>query len=210
MYSRICVLGILIGVFILNGNIVFSQPQNKVEVLKLYDIAIKKYLLPSDDHSVSILYLEKPSFEPEYSIRIIEFKDSVKLEGDFFKESYWYQLYRHFKQYQNAEFEPEVEHYSVLVSKSFNAKMKSVFFQTMESKVSYPSTPNGLTVTAVDGTNYLFRLINGQNLSLELHEPKSNSLAFKTAAICKEIATSLKINHFDEGKIIEKINETGY
>ncbi|HEY3372917.1 MAG TPA: hypothetical protein VGK10_18855 [Prolixibacteraceae bacterium] len=188
---------------LLGGNNVFSQPQKGFDMGKLYDIAIKKYLLPSEGHSLSIIYLEKPSFDPEYSIQLLDFKDSIQLEGHLFKESYWYQLFRHIKQYQNAEFEPEVSHYSILVSKLFYQKMQSVFSETINSKASDYINPNEM---GVDGTTYLFRLGDGDNY-FELWEPKANSMAFKTAAICKEIAISLKSNNFNEMEIIKAIDE---
>lgn len=204
---------ILISLFLLESNKVFCQPQKGFDMGKLYDIAIKKYLLPSKDNSESILYLEKPSFEPEYSIRIIEFKDSVKLEGNFFKENYFGQLWVHIQKYDNAEFEPEVGHYSVLVSKIFYNKMQSVFSETINSKASYYINADkmgvGWTTARVDGTTYLFRLGDGDNY-FELWEPKANSMPFKTAAICNEIATSMKNNNFNEMKIMETIDESGY
>ena len=205
MSSRICLLSILMGFILLGGNSVFSQPQKGFDMGKFYDIAIKKYLLPSKDNSESILYLEKPSSEPEYSIQILVFRDSIKLEGDFFKENYFGQLVVHIQQYNNAEFEPEVNRYSVLVSRRFKKKMKSVFSHTINNIVPCYSSSNNL-----DGTIYLFQLSKGEDSTLESHDPNADCLPFKTAALCSTIAISLKNNNFNELKIIEKINELGY
>lgn len=207
MYSRIWVFIILMGLFLLEGNRVFSQSRKGFDLRKLYDIAIEKYLSSSEVDSLSVLYIEKPSFEPECSIRVIEFKDSIQLKANFFNENYFGQLWEHLQKYKDAEFEPEVGHYSVLVSKTFNEKMKFLFSQTMKSKLSDPSSGDEL---AIDGTVYLFRLTNGKDLSWEVWEPKANSLPFKTASICKEIAIRLKNNHFDEMKIMEAIDLLDY
>lgn len=212
MYSRICLLGIVMGHLLLGGNNVFSQSKKGFDMDKLYEVAIKKYLLPSEDNSESILYLIKPSFKPEYSIRVIVFKDSIKLVGDFFKENYFGQLVGHIQKYYNVEFEPEVNHYSVLVSKRFKRKMKSVFSQTINSKVSCTSSSGDMPL---DGTTYLFRLDkseirNGENSSLEVWEPKADCSSYKTATICSTIAISLKNNSFNESKIIKTIKESGF
>lgn len=219
MISKIRLLSILMGFFLLGGLTGFCQPPKGIDIGKLYKVAIEKYLLTSIDDSESIFYLEKPSFDTEYSIRLNEFIDSIKLEVILFKESYWLQLFRHVKEYQNADFEPEVDHYSVSVSERFKKKMEYVFSLTINSKLERTSSPDedpkihdGTThkYRTFDGTTYLFRLKNGVNSSVEFEDPKLNTAPFKTAAICSTIAKSLKNNNFNESKIIEAINEAGY
>lgn len=213
---RILYLGLLMS-FLQFGNSVYCQPHERDVIGKRYDAEINKYLLPPSDNSISIIYLEKPSFDPEYVIRVNTFKDSIILEVHSFKENYFSQLYGHIKKYSNAEFEPEVNHHGVIVSNRLMGKMHSMFSQTIHSKLDYiprPEIPvdstNYQVTSHVDGTDYLFRLLNDEDTEWEIHQPIRGSMAFKAAAICSEIAFTLKNNNFNELKVIEAIEASGF
>lgn len=202
---RILSLGFLMS-FLFCGNVVYGQPKSRSDIGKLYDTGIIKYLIPPSENSLSIIYLEKPSFDAEYSFHIVEFEDSIKLVLDFFQESYWYQLFKHFLEFKNANFEPQLSHYSILVSHRFKDKMQLMFSKTISSKLTY-APPSGIHV---DGTNYLFRLLKDEDTEWEIHQPIQGSMAYKAAAICSEIAFTLKNDSFNELKVIEAIESSGF
>lgn len=206
VFTGIQLLVIVMAILLLTGNYGYCQLPKDFNLSKFYNSAIDKYLLHTPNSSASIIYLEMPSFDAEYSFHVTEYNNHINLKIDFFKQSYWHQLLPHIFKYNNTDFEPEVSHSSVIVSKRFKRKLEKMFSQTINSKLSY-SVP---TEIYVDGTIYLFQIQNQENAVWQVHSPKQGTMAFKAVEVCSEIAQALKNNSFNERKAIKAIKAAGF
>lgn len=204
IFSWIRLLGILMCILFLESN-GYCQQQKGFDLSKIYNTALDKYLLHSSNCPETIIFLEKPSFDPEHVIRVKTFKDSIILEECGFKENYFMQLVRQITEYKSAEFEPEISHYSIIVSERFKKKLQQMFSQTINSKPLYTSDE-----MPVDGTTYLFKLCGRDSSALEIHEPRKDDIAYRSASICVAIATSLRNNNLNEMKIMKAMEASGF
>lgn len=191
---------IQVVLFIFVGCTVFGQKNNpRIDIGKLYNSNLEKHLFPPVDSIVSqeiILFLVKPSFEPEYSLRIVNRDNHFFIEGRLLTKSLWDEFTLHINNHDEKPISLEVSFFSKEVSNNFVNRMEMAFISLINHKRSFDE----IYVASVDGITYLFKINNKKERvsSKEVNNPKAGTVEDNMAVYCNRIVGELKNQTFDE------------
>jgi hypothetical protein len=182
----------------------YSQPgKPNIDLDKLYETQLEEHLFPKLDTLNTndvVLFIAKPSFSPEYSIRIIEHGGQSFIEGRFLEKILGNELLDRLMKHDEKPFSIHVKYFSVPISNNFKEKMITAFSSVINGKHINPDLP-------VDGIAYEFNLFNKKERvsSVEVISPEVGSMEDNVIKIFVQITNDLKTQSFDETKYIEKL-----
>lgn len=165
----------------------------------VYRSNLGKYLLPDTDTSdvkVILEFMETPSFETEYAIRIVKQCDQYIFEGRFFRKSYSEELSSNLELGKNLNFIPEVLSRSVRIGDDFAKKLQVAFFNTVVRL-----SDNNRDYQSLDGTEYMLWLNDGIYRNNKIvSNPRKGDNGYDLIMLFAQMASDLKNQSFDELK----------
>ncbi len=176
----------------------------KVDLEKLYKSRLEEHLFPQIDTLIEkevVLFFAKPSFNPEYSIRIVERGNQSFIEGRFLEKNLWTELFEHLEKHDDKPFSLNVSFYSKLISDNFKDRMLSTITNVIHDKKINDKMP-------VDGISYDFWIFDKRERvqSVEVNSPESGTIEDKIANLCTQMINDLKDQSFEETKYIGNLN----
>lgn len=172
--------------------------KERFDLPEKYPIRLAEHLSPNIDTLIDnqmALFYGKPSFEPEYSIRIVERGDQSYIEGRFLEKNLWYELFDRFRKQDKEHFSVNVSLYSMPIGIEFKNKMLEAYSTVIHGTKTVDDC-------SFDGITYVFTLFheNERAGSLETHSPKPGAIEYDMANLFTQIANDLKSQSFDEEK----------
>ncbi len=176
----------------------------KIDLEKLYKSRLEEHLFPQIDTLIEkevVLFFAKPSFNPEYSIRIVERGNQSFIEGRSLEKNLWSELLEHIKKQDEKSFSLNVSFYSKLISNNFKDRMLTSIANLIHNKKINDELP-------VDGISYDFRIFDKRERvrSVEVNSPKSGTIDDNMVNLCTQMINDLKSQSFDETKYIGNLN----
>jgi hypothetical protein len=170
----------------------------KVDLESLYRMQLEKYLAPQIDtltENEIVLFYAKPSFEPEFSIRIIERGNQCFIEGRFIDKNIWLDLIEHYIKKEKKAIQVEVCLYTMPISNDFQEKILANVASVIQNK---KITDEML----LDGTSYEFWTFDKINRvrSVEVNSPDSGTIEETLIKFFMRITNDLRSQTFDEKK----------
>ena len=149
-----------------------------------------------------VLFYAKPSFEPEYSIRIVMHGNQPYIEGRFLEKNLWSEILQHYMTKEEKSISVNVNLSSMPISNEFKERMLDVFNNLLTKNKKDESNE-----LVFDGVSYVFCMFdrNGTFHSQEAISPKSGTIEDNLANILLQMANDLTSNSFDETKYIAKL-----
>lgn len=182
----------------------YGQFRNGYIENDVYESNLGKYLLPDTDTSmvkVIIEFMEKPSFETEYAIRIVKQSDKYIFEGRFFRKSYWEELSSNLKLGKNLNFIPEVLSRSINIREDFAKKLQVALLNTVVRL-----SDNNRDYQSLDGTEYMLWLNDCVYRNKKIvSNPRKGDTGYDLIMLFAQMASDLKNQTFDELKY--KVNK---
>lgn len=188
--------------------LVYGQVEKKrINIGEIYQVRLAEHLFPNIDTLVEneiVLFYAKPSFETEYSIRIIERGDQSYIEGRFLEKILWYEVFERYSKQDNKPFSINVSLNSMPISNEFKEKM----FDAFNAMMLYNKAIDNCDEMVFDGISYVFSIFdkNVRISSIETHSPKPGTYENDLANLVTQMANDLKTQSFDEVEYIEKLN----
>lgn len=185
-----------------------GQETQSDELNKTYSQLITSYLIPPFDttkYYESLVYIENPSFNPEFSIRILQSKNEILLEGYFFKTSLSGQLMMNLIENRLSPAKPVVTHHTTFL----NSDLASKIIRVVDLMVDQQYNQNDCKEIPVDGTDYYFNISKksgGKNI--RFHSSELNTMRKEVVTLFSQISFFLRsdtINHTEIYRTINKI-----
>ena len=184
----------------------FGQAKKeKIDINDMYHTHLKEHLYPKIDTLGAkeiVLFYAKPSFEPEYSIRIVMHGNQPYIEGRFLEKNLWSEILQHYMTKDEKSISVNVNLSSMPISNEFKERMLDVFNNLLNNNKKDESNE-----LVFDGVSYVFCMLdkNGNSHSLETIAPRSGTIEDNLANILLQMANDLTSNSFDETKYIAKL-----
>lgn len=178
----------------------------KIDIEKLYKSRLEEHLSPKIDTLIAkeiVLFFAKPSFSPEYSMRIIERGNQTFIEARFLEKNLWYELFEHYKRQDEKSFFINVSLCSKLISHNFKERMLATFKSVIHNKKI-----NDENTVSVDGISYSFLIFDKSEKvrSVEVNTPDSGAIEDNMVNLFTQMINDLKSESFDETKYIDYLN----
>ena len=110
--------------------LVYGQSEKiRNDILEIYQARLGEHLFPNIDTLVTneiVLFYAKPSFEREFSIRIVERGDQY-IEGRFLERILWDEVFERYRKQDNKPFSINVSLNSMPISNKFKERMLDTF-----------------------------------------------------------------------------------
>lgn len=184
----------------------FEQAKKeKIDINDMYHVHLKEHLFPKIDTLGAkeiVLFYAKPSFEPEYSVRIVMNGNQSYIEGRLLKKNLWNEIQKYYMAKDEKSISVNVDLSSMPISNEFKERMIDVFDNLLTNNKEDESNE-----LVFDGVSYVFCMFdkNGNSHSLETIAPRSGTIEDNLANILLQVANDLTSNSFDETKYIAKL-----
>lgn len=168
------------------------------DIGKEYRAQIEKHLFPQIDTVMEkevVLFIAIPSFNPEYSIRIVERENQSFIEGRSLEKNLWDELLEHrIKHFENS-FLFNVNFFSRPISNNFKDSMQVAFMNVISNKKISDNMP-------IDGITFEFWIFDKRKRvrSVEVNTPMTGTIEYRMAILCTCIVNDLKNQSFEEVK----------
>lgn len=175
--------------------------KERFDLPEKYPVRLAEHLSPNIDTLIAnkmALFYGRPSFNPEYSIRIVEHGDQSYIEGRFLEKNLWHELFERFMKQDKNLFSVNVSLNSMPISNEFKEKMLDAFSHVIHCT----RTIDDCDDVPFDGINYVFTLFdeNERVGSLETRSPKPATIENDMANLFTQMANDLKNQSWDEKK----------
>ncbi len=188
--------------------LVYGQPEKeRIDILEIYQARLAEHLFPNIDTLVAneiALFYAKPSFEPQYSIRIVEQGDQSYIEGRFLEKNLWYELLERFINQDKKPFSVNVSLNSMPISNEFKERVLEAF----NNLIHYNKAIDNCDNVQFDGISYVFTIFdNNEKVStLETRSPKLGTIENDLANLFTQMANDLESQSFNEAKYSAMLN----
>lgn len=182
--------------------LVYGQAEKeRIDIGEIYQARLAEHLFPNIDTLIAneiALFYAKPSFEPQYSIRIVEQGDQSYIEGRFLEKNLWYELLSRFINHDKKPFSVNVSLNSMQISSEFKERVVDTF----ENLIHCNRTIDDCDNLQFDGISYVFIIFdkNERVNTLETDTPKPGTLENDLANLFTQMANDLKTQSFNEAK----------
>jgi hypothetical protein len=182
--------------------LVYGQSEKiRIDILEIYQARLEEHLFPNIDTLVTneiVLFYAKPSFEREYSIRIIERGDQLYIEGRFLERILWNEVFERYRKQDNKPFSINVSLNSIPISNKFKEKM----LDTINNLTSNNKAIDICDKIQFDGISYVFIIFdkNERVSTIETRSPKPGSIENDMANLFTQMANDLESQSFEEVK----------
>lgn len=175
--------------------------KERFDVVEKYPARLAEHLFPNIDTLVAneiALFYAKPSFEPQYSIRIIERGDQSYIEGRFLEKNLWHELFERYMKQDKEPFSVNVSLDSMPISNKFKERM----LDAINKLIHFNKAIENCDMVQFDGISYVFILFdkNEKNSTLEIDTPKPGAIESDMANLFTQMANDLKSQSFEEEK----------
>jgi hypothetical protein len=175
--------------------------KERFDLPEIYPARLAEHLSPNIDTLVAherALFYAKPSFNPEYSIRIVERGNQSYIEGRFLEKNLWYELFERFMRQDIEPFSVNVSLNSMAISKKIKERMLVAFNNLIYSTKAI----DNCEMVQFDGISYVFILFDKNQVisTIEARSPKPGTIENDIANLFTQIARDLKSQSFDEEK----------
>ena len=185
----------------------YSQPGKKpVDLGKIYEAQLKEHLFPKIDSLGAndvVLFVTKPSFSAEYSIRVIEHGGQSFIEARFLEKNLGDEIHHRLIKHDEKPFSVNVNVYSAPISNHFKKRMITAFTKVISNKQI--SKVGEYEELAVDGIVYEFYTFNKKEMgqSKKVNSPEVGTMEDNMIKILIQLSDDLKTQSFDEANYIE-------
>lgn len=198
-------------VLLVNCNI--SCGQNTANIPANYEKAMQCLLSPnieSSDSEIILTFLELPSFEAEYSLRVVKCK-KINLELYLFSKNFWSERQNYLGK-KNAH-SLVVNKHKTSISKVFVKKFSQILETTLSDSIMnnisiIDTAVNGNIVFEVidfvDGSSYFLNM-NGDGFE-KVNESIKGTITYAATELCKKIKRQLQNDSFDEKALIQDMD----
>lgn len=188
--------------------LVYGQSEKgRIDIGKIYQERLAEHLFPNIDTLAAneiVLFYAIPSFENEYSIRIVERGEQSFIEGRFLEKNLWHELLKRFIKKDEKPFSVNVSLNSMPISNIFKDRM----LKTFDNLMNYDKAITDCNDLVFDGIRYVFVIFdkNKRISTIEPHSPEPDTLEYDLANLLTQMANDLKSQSFDEVVYITKLN----
>jgi hypothetical protein len=144
-----------------------------------YEINLNRMLVPERIEEDQLIFLVKPSFEPEYSLEILKQENEFVARIFVMKNNYWYQYYEN-RNVSIAEND---------MKKTFLPNELGEDLFKLSGKIFREARPATAGGWILDGVRYYFiRKINGEVKTVLKHSPEENTWPEKVISLFEQIS----------------------
>ena len=177
-----------------------------VDIGEIYQERIVEHLFPDIDTLITnaiALFYAIPSFEPEYSIRIVEQDDQTYMEGRFLEKNLWYELLERYMKEDGKKIFVNVSLNSMPISNKFKESILDAFNNVIHCN----KTIDNCDMVQFDGISYVFIILDkNERISIkETKSPKSGTIENDMTKLFTQMVNNLKSHSFEEIKYIEML-----
>lgn len=182
--------------------LVYGQSEKiRNDILEIYQARLGEHLFPNIDTLVTneiVLFYAKPSFEREFSIRIVERGDQLYIEGRFLERILWDEVFERYRKQDNKPFSINVSLNSMPITNKFKERMLDAFNNLTRNNKAIDNCDN----LQFDGISYVFIIFdkNERVSTLETRSPKFGSIENDMANLLTQMANDLESQSFEEAK----------
>lgn len=201
--KTMCFLIVFLFSFLVYG----QSEKERNDIGEIYQARLAEHLFPNIDTLIAneiALFYSKPSFEPEYSIRIVERGDQFDIEGRFLEENLWSELLERFINQDKKPFSVKVSLNSMQISSEFKERVVATFENLIHCNRTIDDSDN----VQFDGISYVFIIFDKSDRvnTIETDNPKPGTLENDLANLFTQMANDLKTQSFNEAKYRAMLN----
>lgn len=201
--KTMCFLIVFLFSFLVYG----QSEKERIDIGEIYQARLAEHLFPNIDTLIAneiALFYSKPSFEPEYSIRIVERGDQFDIEGRFLEENLWSELLERFINQDKKPFSVKVSLNSMQISSEFKERVVATFENLRHCNRTIDDSDN----VQFDGISYVFIIFDKSDRvnTIETDNPKPGTLENDLANLFTQMANDLKTQSFNEAKYRAMLN----
>lgn len=201
--KTMCFLIVFLFSFLVYG----QSEKERIDIGEIYQARLAEHLFPNIDTLIAneiALFYSKPSFEPEYSIRIVERGDQFDIEGRFLEENLWSELLERFINQDKKPFSVKVSLNSMQISSEFKERVVATFENLIHCNRTIDDSDN----VQFDGISYVFIIFDKSDRvnTIETDNPKPGTLENDLANLFTQMANDLKTQSFNEAKYRAMLN----
>lgn len=198
------ITALLLICFIFDSN---GQNLQKEELSKIYWNTMNKFLFPDYDTTIfceTLYFIEKPSYNPEYSLRVLKSENEVKLEGIFFKTSFSRHLMMNLIEKRELSVKPDFTFHSVVI----NSELATQLYNVIGLMIDRKYCPEIIKEIPLDGTNYYFRISQESGVEyVQFHSSELNAIRKEVVSLFSQIGDSLRIDTINDHEFIRIIDK---